>query len=130
MMQFMNLEDGKLIFCVPLSKCNNCHKPMMKWYENIPDTVLFTAKQNGIVKESYQESCICTDCVEKGGFSKTCDLCAFSREFPREFKYRILHRASYPEEDNDFEYICSHCIIERPQDVIEHLANSDKTSLV
>lgn len=128
-MKFLKIEDDKLIFYTPLSKCRNCHKKMVYWHWSfdIPKAIRGTVKSSEIVIEAYGESGVCTTCVSAGGFMKSCDCCDNGREFPKEFKYQITHYANYPEEDTEFEYICKECIKNNQTSVIEMLAKSDDT---
>ena len=126
-MNFLRIENNRILYYDDLSECKNCHKQMIKWFMTIPEHAIPDVHRHGVVKESYSDSTICSDCVNLGGFLKKCDCCEVEREFPIEFKYLVKYYHKNPDEIK-YEYICLTCLMDNQNNVIEMLAGSDKIS--
>lgn len=130
MLRFVKYENNQLLFGEEISDvCSACGKPMLKSYKNIPHEVMYQAKEHGIVKECWRESGVCTNCFTSGGFQRRCDCCGHKKSFPNQFQYELVTRyAKYPDDDTDYEYVCSDCVSNNQDMVIKMLANSEDIS--
>jgi len=118
--------DGKLTFSIPLSECKACKKPMLNWWRSVDTDDIHAAHNIGVMRESYRESGVCLDCMNKGGFLRNCDCCGEAREFPKQFEFEIYHQPEYAECDPEWEYVCTDCTNKKQDHVIDILASADE----
>lgn len=103
---------------------------MSKWHSPLSAATSDSLFRVGIkiVKESYNDSGICIDCIKNGGFPRICDCCNEDREFPKEFKYQLTEYAKYPGDETEFTYICSDCEINNTKKVLRLIVEADDVS--
>jgi hypothetical protein len=127
---FIKVDGNNLILSIELSECSNCHKPMLKWHETIPEYLMIKLKSANVSKEVYGDFGICKTCVKERDFPRECICCSKNKMFPSEFEYQLTEYAKYPEDETDFTYICKSCTKNNPKEVMDLLVEADDASKV
>ncbi len=118
------IDDKKLIISIPLDICKNCGQRMTFWMDEFNIQVQEGLRNAGIQAESYIESGICDYCIDRGGYSKKCDLCHKNYTFPQQFAFKLTNHQQY-EAEADYTFICWACLGNKPQKIIDALAKAD-----
>jgi len=129
-MELVKIEENKVTFSIAFGRCKTCSELMTKWHSPLSEYTVSDLSKVGvkIVKESYSDSGICIDCIKNGGFPRGCECCHKYKEFPKEFKYQLTKYAKYPEDETEFQYICTDCVRNNAQTVLFLAANYDEFS--
>ncbi len=87
--EIIKTTNKEIVFSQGLQTCKNCGKKMISAYNNLPDEIKIKLDNYDIQTESYSDSGICRQCIKKGGFKRSCDICRIEYEFPKEFAFEI-----------------------------------------
>jgi hypothetical protein len=96
----------------------------------LQEPLIMGIKVNGGCVESFNDSGICENCVKNGDFPRECEICMENRSFPKEFKYIVTIYPKYPDDETKYKYICQNCCENNAKEVMEVLAESDKTEII
>ena len=131
-MNIIKIENKQLFLTINLDECVKCHKPMLKGYDrgHLNSILLLNFQRNGGCIEHHQDFGICDKCVENGDFPRECEICMENRSFPKEFKYIVTIYPKYADDDTRYKYVCKNCCNKNANEVMNLLAESDKTEII
>ena len=126
-MKLSHVDGHYAYFVEEMKRCKKCREYMVSNTELMRHLSIGELRRGG-VKTCSNEFGVCDNCMSSGGYPLRCTVCGDIKTYPADFAYKTI-KYGY-EDDFDEEYICSDCLVNKPQRVIDILAGASETTEV